>query len=228
MTDVLLSVQDDGRQFWGNCTRLLSKLDDSGWGMLQILSQMTFLICHNLDSGRWHFFGCRKQQQLVRLPKRRRRKHRWGETTDAGGLESWWFNLSSYNDLLQGGSDPHWGHGERVPARQPGDAEPGGQHHPSHRLRPLWHSQRLNRAGHPVAPGDLFNVGCTLYAPLWLHFIFFFGLHSSTAGVLWATAWTAEASDKSDQVCGENRAWSLALFPEVVLILNPNTSLYLI
>lgn len=55
---------------------------------------------------------------------------------------------------FKGWSDSHWGHGECVPARQPGDAEPGGQHHPSHRLRPLWHSQWLHWAGHPVASGN--------------------------------------------------------------------------
>ena len=60
----------------------------------------------------------------------------------------------SVMNSFKGWSDSHWGHGECVPARQPGDAEPGGQHHPSHRLRPLWHSQWLHWAGHPVASGN--------------------------------------------------------------------------
>ena len=64
--------------------------------------------------------------------------------------------LSTFKSLMnpvQGRSDPHWGHGECVPAREPGDAEPGGQHHSSHWLRTLWHRQWLNRARHSVTTG---------------------------------------------------------------------------
>ena len=34
---------------------------------------------------------------------------------------------------FSGGTDPHWRHGERVPPRQFGHAEPWRQHYPSHR-----------------------------------------------------------------------------------------------
>ena len=84
---------------------------------------------------------------------------------------------------LQGWSDPHWGHGERVPARQPRDAEPGGQHHPPHWLRTLWHCQWLNRASDSVAPGECFFISGEIYASLGC-FIFTFYATLLLPGVL--------------------------------------------
>ena len=74
-----------------------------------------------------------------------------------------------------------------------------------------------------VILSGVFFISGEIYAFLGC-FIFTFYATLLLPGVLWAAAGASEAADKSDQVCGENRAWGLALLPEVVLILSPTTA----
>ena len=70
------------------------------------------------------------------------------------------------HELFQGGSDSHWGHGECVPPWQPGDAEPGGQHHSTHWLCPLRYRQWLHWACHTAASGGLVHLPFQLPQPI--------------------------------------------------------------
>ena len=130
---------------------------------------------------------------------------------------------------FSGGTDPHWRHGERVPPRQFGHAEPWRQHYPSHRyINPdpvvYWAVSTWSISG------ILFTTGCVLFGTVngsiglvtqlpQVGFFCIFSLinlvSSYLTGLLWAATRASEEVDESHKVCGQDRTLSLAIFPEV-------------